>query len=180
MQASTRELLSPEAWVESAFRALQSLPKICERLNQPVAEAEHLAIALLEEGGDKGMASRVLAAAGASPAAVRAGFEAYAARQPKVFNGSQKADANSINVGSSLGRLLESAAAQRSLLTDDFLSAEHVLLALLNDNRCGRAVLKEAQPDLGQQTLRAAIDQVARTHAHRLPQWAPAAVKARA
>ena len=36
----------------------------------------------------------------------------------------------------------------------------HVLLALLNDDRCGRAVLRDAAPDLSQQTLRAAMDQV--------------------
>ena len=38
--------------------------------------------------------------------------------------------------------------AQRALLTDDYLSAEHVLLALLNDKRCGRRVMLDSQPDL--------------------------------
>lgn len=157
MQASPQELLSPEAWVESGVAALQKLPATCARLNNPTAEAEHLAIVLLEEGGDRGMASKVLAAAGVSPAAVRTGFEEFAGRQPKVFGGVSGSE--QLNVGGSLVRLLQSAAAQRALLTDDFLSAEHVMLALLNDERCGRQVLRAAQPDLSAATLRAAIDQ---------------------
>ena len=63
--------------------------------------------------------------------------------------------------GGSLLALVQSANAQRSArCTDDFLGAEHVLLALLDENRCGKAVLREAQPDLNTATLRAAIDQV--------------------
>ena len=40
--------------------------------------------------------------------------------------------------------------------TDEYLSAEHVLLALVNDERCGKGVFG---PDLSTATLRAAIDQ---------------------
>jgi hypothetical protein len=84
MQASPQELLAPDAWVESGAAALQKLPATCARLSSAAAEAEHLAIALLEEGGDRGMASKLLAASGVSPAAVRAAFEAFASKQPKV------------------------------------------------------------------------------------------------
>lgn len=160
MQAGPQELLSPEAWVESGASALQKLPATCKRFNQQAAEAEHLAIALLEQGGERGMASKVLANAGASPAAVKKAFEAFANNQPKVFNSNTEVPEGQLNVGRSLVALLQSAGAQRSLLTDDYLSAEHVLLALLNDDRCGRKVMREAMPGISQQTLRAAIDQV--------------------
>ncbi len=160
MQASQQELFSEQAWVESGFAALQKLPATTSRLNQQAAEAEHLAITLLEQNGDKGMASKVLAAAGASPSEARAAFEEFAQRQPKVFNSNSKVPEGSLNVGSSLVTLLQAANAQKALLTDDFLSAEHVLLALLNDARCGKEVLKKVQPDLNTATLRAAIDQV--------------------
>ena len=63
-------------------------------------------------------------------------------------------------MGASLLALMRKADAQRALLKDDFLSAEHVLLSLLNDERVGSGVLRSAAPDLSQQTLRAAIDQV--------------------
>ena len=150
-------LFSPEAWTESGFAALQRLPATCSTLNQNVAEVEHLAIALLDDL-KVGLAARFLLGAGASPAAVKAGFEEFAARQPKVY-GSGVAS-SSLSMGGSLLDLVRAADAQRTLLKDDFLSAEHVLLALLNDKRCGSAVLRKAMPDISQQTLRAAIDQV--------------------
>eukprot|EP00322_Chrysochromulina_rotalis_P027196 CAMPEP_0115851310 /NCGR_PEP_ID=MMETSP0287-20121206/12416_1 /TAXON_ID=412157 /ORGANISM="Chrysochromulina rotalis, Strain UIO044" /LENGTH=613 /DNA_ID=CAMNT_0003305339 /DNA_START=12 /DNA_END=1850 /DNA_ORIENTATION=- len=148
-------LLSPEAWTESGVAALQQLPPTCARLNQRVAEAEHLAIVMLAD--EKSMASRVLLAAGASPKEAKEAFEAFARKQPQVY-GSSDNQANLV-VGSSLGTLLAKADAQRQLLTDDFLSGEHVVLALLNDERCGRAVLAQ-QSDLSTPTLRSAIDQV--------------------
>ena len=136
------------------------MPAICNRLSQQAAEAEHCAIAFLEQNGERGMASRILAAAGASPQAVKDGFEEFARSQPRVTGSNMESDKTNLIVGQSLLPLLTAASAQRSLLTDDFLSAEHVLLALLNDGRCGRRVLTAAQPDLNQATLRAAIDQV--------------------
>ena len=156
---SAEELLNPEAWVESGVSALKKLPAMCQRLNQPVAEAEHVALVLLEEGGERGMASKILAAAGANPASVRQAFEGFASNQPKVFSSQQPLEGQ-LKVGASMLTLLQSSSAQRALLTDEYLSAEHVLLALLNDARCGRQVLREAVPDLSQQTLRAAIDLV--------------------
>jgi ATP-dependent Clp protease ATP-binding subunit ClpB len=159
LQHTAQDLLDPEAWVESGVEALKRLPSICQRLGQQSAEAEHLAICFLEQGGERGMASRVLAAAGALPAAVKEGFEGFARSQPRISGGTSTT-ANNLVVGRSLQPLLERVSAQRSLLNDEFLSAEHVLLALLNDERCGRKVLRETMPDVSQQTLRAAIDQV--------------------
>ena len=83
------------------------------------------------------MASRILAACGASPAAVREAFEQFAQKQPKVYGATAPGE-QMVRMGSSLMQLLQAASAQRSLLTDEYLSAEHVLLALLGDRRCGR------------------------------------------
>ena len=153
-----QEFLNPEKWVNSGAEALQRLPTVCSRFNQQVAEVEHLALCFLDDD-ERGLAARILAAAGASPALVRQGFEKYARTQPQVSSRSPGAEA-SVMAGGSLLSLVQAANAQRSLLTDDFLSAEHVLLALLDDQRCGKTVLREAQPDLNVPTLRAAIDQV--------------------
>merc|ERR1719502_1829021 len=57
MQASAQDLMDPERWTETGVSALQRLPAIAKRLGQQTAEAEHVALAFLEEGGDKGMAS---------------------------------------------------------------------------------------------------------------------------
>ena len=153
-----QEFLNPEKWVNSGASALQRLPTVCGRFDQQVAEVEHLALCFLDES-ERDLASRILAAAGTSPELVRRGFEKYARSQPQISSRSPGAEA-AVMAGGSLLSLVQSANAQRSLLTDDFLSAEHLLLALLDDKRCGRSVLREAQPDLNVATLRAAIDQV--------------------
>ena len=156
---SAQALLNPEAWTESGAKAIQSLPSVCRSLGQQFAEVEHMAIALIDQGGEKGMMQKLLAAAGLSPSAVRTGFDAFARKQPSV-TGPGSAPSDQLNVGSSLVPMLVSARAQRSLLTDEYMSAEHVLLALLNDKRCGRDVLMQADPSLSAATLRSAIDQV--------------------
>ena len=78
------DTLNPEKWTEAGAAALQKLPATCKKLNQRVAEAEHLALALLED--EKGMASKVLLAAGAEPKAIKEAFEAFARRQPQVYS----------------------------------------------------------------------------------------------
>jgi hypothetical protein len=149
-------LFDPEKWTESGLKALQNVPKVCERVNQRVAEAEHLAMSILED--DKGMGTKVLDAAGASARAVRRGFEEYARKQPQVFSSGPSSNEGNLVVGSSLSSLVERAASQASQLTDKYLSAEHVLLALLEDSRCGRAVLADAAPGLTAAKMRTAID----------------------
>jgi len=160
VNSNPAELLDPEKWTEAGVKALQRIPPTCQRLSQRVAEVEHLALALLED--DKGMASRVLLAAGASPTSIRNAFEAYALRQPKVYGSSD--NGGNLVIGGSLASLLPKMEAQRTLLTDEYLAAEHALLALLNDERCGSAVMGKGGAALETMTLRAAIDQV---HGHR-------------
>jgi len=156
VNSNPAELLDPEKWTEAGVKALQRIPPTCQRLSQRVAEVEHLALALLED--DKGMASRVLLAAGASPTSIRNAFEAYALRQPKVYGSSD--NGGNLVIGGSLASLLPKMEAQRTLLTDEYLAAEHALLALLNDERCGSAVMGKGGAALETMTLRAAIDQV--------------------
>eukprot|EP00966_Prymnesium_polylepis_P082251 1904979-Prymnesium_polylepis.1 len=147
---------NPEAWTEKGFSAVQELPSVCKNLNQNVAESEHMAIAMLAD--EKGMFGRVLTAAGASAPDIKAAFEVHARTQPQIFSQDSGATSN-LNVGSSLLSLMQRAGAQRALLTDDYLSAEHVLLALLSDGRCGARILAD-EAKLDTRTLRAAIDQV--------------------
>ena len=78
-----QEFLNPEKWVNSGASALQRLPTVCGRFNQQVAEVEHLALCFLDES-ERDLASRILAAAGASPELVRRGFEKYARSQPQI------------------------------------------------------------------------------------------------
>lgn len=157
MNESPDTLFSEELWTEKGFKTLRSLPQVTASFNQQAAEAEHLALAFLAD--ERSMISRVLLAAGASPAAIKSEFEAYARSQPQIFSSSSSSPpAGSFQAGATLVSLVSAANAQRKLLTDDFLSGEHVLLALLDEPRCGRKILSEAKLDT--KLLRASIDQV--------------------
>ena len=94
-------------------------------------------------------------AAGGDSKALLAGFEAYAATQPQQ-RGAQ--DDEPPSLGDSLAFLLRRCDAQRKTLTDEYLAPEHVLLALLEDNRCGKKLMREATLDTA--SLRSALDKV--------------------
>jgi len=147
------ELLDPEAWTEGGFKAIQRLPALCQKANQLRAESEHVGMSIFADETE--MASRVVSAAGAKPMGLRDGFEAFSRTQPKQYGGSSN---EALNAGSSLLSLLRRSADKRRQLTDEFLSAEHVLLAMLEDDRCGAKLLAGLGLDEGQ--LRSAIDEV--------------------
>mmetsp|Transcript_15159 Transcript_15159/g.26901 ORF Transcript_15159/g.26901 Transcript_15159/m.26901 type:complete len:1072 (+) Transcript_15159:52-3267(+) len=147
-------LLNPEKWVESGVSGLNRLQTVVPRLGQQTAEAEHLAISFLEE--KDGMANRVLEAAGALPTVLKTAFENFAKQQVRVSG----ASGGSINAGRSIVNLLEAADAERNKLQDQFLSAEHVMLALMDDLRCGKKVFSDCAPTLTKEEVQAAIEKV--------------------
>lgn len=153
MLAESDELLVPGKWTEAGYESVQSIHPVCQRLNHKCAEAEHFAIALLAE---KSISCRVVTDAGADPKALRASFEAFAAAQPMVFSGRIMSEPPEL--GNSLGMLLRNAAAQQRQLSDELLSGKHVLLALLEDARVGKRLMREH--GLDEPKLRAAMDKV--------------------
>merc|ERR1719218_407966 len=127
---SLDELLNPEVWTEGGFKVVQRLPGVCQQANQMRAESEHFGMALFADESER--ASRVVTAAGAKPQSLRDGFEAFSRTQPKQYGGAPN---EALNAGSSLLSLLRRSADKRRQLTDEYLSAEHVLLGLLEDDR---------------------------------------------
>ena len=152
-EEAAEALLVADKWTEAGFEGIQGIMGVCKRLGQKRAESEHLAISLLRD--ERTMASRVVAKAGVEPKALLAGFEAYAAANPQQ-RGAQ--DDEPPSLGDSLAFLLRRSDAQRKTLTDEYLAPEHVLLALLEDNRCGKKLLRDAPLDTA--SLRTALDQV--------------------
>ena len=142
MAEAPEQLLARDKWTEAGYESVQGLIGVCLRQNQRRAEAEHLGISLL---ADHAMASRVVASAGADPKALRESVERFAAAQPvrpMEFGG--KDDNDEPQLGESLLTLLGKAADQKRHLGDRLLSGKHVLLALLEDERCGERLMREA------------------------------------
>ena len=155
MHASpAQKLFSPEAWTESGFEAVQRLPAMVKRYETTGAETEHLALAFLD-GSDDDVAALMLDAADSSAKALRRELDAVARKNPRVSGGGAEQQAS---VQPSALALARQADAERKTLGDEYLSAEHVLLALIVDKRCGAAACKKV--GLTDAALRAAIEQV--------------------
>ncbi|EOD28801.1 hypothetical protein EMIHUDRAFT_418536 [Emiliania huxleyi CCMP1516] len=150
---SPSSLFSPESWTEKGFDGVQRLPAACRAAEATTAEAEHLALAFLSQDADS-VVARTLSKAGSSAASLKRQLEDFSARQPKVKGAAPEQP----SVGASLLALVRGANNERAALGDEFLSGEHVLIALAEEPRCGRAALRAEGLDAAK--LRTAADEV--------------------
>jgi len=95
----------------------------------PEADGEHLLLALLDQ--PEGLVPRLLAHAGADPETLRAVVEADLGRRPRV-SGPGVAPGQ-VSVTQRLSRLLDSAEREAKRLKDEYVSVEHLLIALLDE-----------------------------------------------
>ncbi|MDR4476576.1 MAG: ATP-dependent chaperone ClpB [Nitrospira sp.] len=109
--------------------ALQSASALAMRRSHQGIDVEHLLMALLEQ--DQGIASALLEQAGVSPAAVRQAAEQALSKLPQV-QGSGAAPGQ-IHLTPRLGALLTTAEDHRKELRDDFISVEHIVLAMVEE-----------------------------------------------
>src|SRR5690606_39673981 len=103
-------------------RALGTAQTLAQSENHQYVEPAHLGLALL--GETDGLVYPLLGRLGVAPTALRDGLQAVVGRLPKVYGASE------VTISRSLGTLLREADAERTHLGDDYLSVEHLLLAL--------------------------------------------------
>ena len=104
--------------------ALTGAQQAATERNHQQVEPEHLLLALL--GDAEGVIYPLLHALGLSPRALRDPLEERLARMPKVYGAAQET-----TLSRSLRHVLERAFTEASALTDDYVSTEHLLLAML-------------------------------------------------
>ena len=121
---------------QEAIRAAQSLA--VRHSNQQV-DVEHLLAALLEQEG--GLAPSILLRADVPLEALHRRVLQEIDKFPKVTSGAGAAD--QIYVTNRLNRLLTSAEDEAKRLKDDYVSIEHMLLAVSNDNGAAGKILKD-------------------------------------
>ncbi|MEU4232315.1 ATP-dependent chaperone ClpB [Nonomuraea sp. NPDC026600] len=92
-------------------------------------DAEHLLLALLEQ--PEGLAPRLMEVAGADPASLRADLEAELSHRPKVSG--PGTTPGQVFVTQRLSRLLDTADREAKRLKDEYVSVEHLLLALIEE-----------------------------------------------
>jgi ATP-dependent Clp protease ATP-binding subunit ClpB len=120
---------------EKSQEALSSAQRIATRLGNPQLDVEHLLLALLEQ--DQGLAPAVLSKAGVSVPALRGRVQDTVDRLPRVSG------AGEVHVSGRLNRLLTTAEDEAKQLKDDYISVEHLLLAMTQDTGTAGRLLRE-------------------------------------
>ncbi len=116
--------------------ALNAALDLASKHNHSEITNEHFLLALLEQ--PDGIATPILQKLGASPAAIRAELESALARRNTVHG------AASPQIGNDLRKTLDAAEGEMAKLKDEYLSAEHYLLALADSKDDAAKPLKAA------------------------------------
>jgi len=128
--------LDPNRWTLKTQEAVNAAITRAAAENNPEVTPDHLLVALL--GQSEGVVLPILEKVGASPAALRNKAEDDLAKLPKAYGGGEA------RLSRALNNVIELADAQRAELHDEYLSTEHLLLALAGQLNLDREELLTA------------------------------------
>jgi ATP-dependent Clp protease ATP-binding subunit ClpB len=112
-------------FTEKAQEAILASPPLASELNHAQVEPEHLLVALAEQR--EGVVPAILQKLNADPRAVARAAREHLARQPKAYGGSEPGLSPRMRV------VLDGAQADAKSMQDEFVSTEHLLLAVLGE-----------------------------------------------
>jgi ATP-dependent Clp protease ATP-binding subunit ClpB len=118
--------MDPNRMTEKAQDAVRQAQSTAQRQGQSQIDAEHLAVALLSDAG--GVAARVVEKAGASLSSLVERLQQALNRLPRVSG--PGAQPGQVYVSPRVNEVLSGAEAQAQGMKDEFVSVEHLLLAL--------------------------------------------------
>ena len=127
--------MRPDRFTQKMQEALNAAADITSKLQQQEIGNEQFLLALLDQS--EGVAVPLLQKVGVSVSRLREQLDAELARRPKVSGGSQP------HIGSDLRKTLDAAERVMSKLKDEYLSAEHYLLALSQASDAAGKLLRE-------------------------------------
>lgn len=125
-------------FTEKAWEAIVKSQDVARRFRHQYLEVEHVILALLEQ---EGATPNMLTKAGIDPARFKQEIEKYAQRQPRNATDGQ------LYLGQGLDAMLDLADLARKNLQDEYISVEHLLLALAEDDRVGRQTFRKFDVD---------------------------------
>ena len=111
-----------DRFTEKAQEALQQAAELARDHGNQAVEPEHLLLALVDQ--DEGLGRTILERAGVSVQALQPALVSAIERLPKVSGGTQP------YLGSALSKALDEAEKEADRLKDEYISTEHLLLAL--------------------------------------------------
>ncbi|MCW2906975.1 MAG: ATP-dependent chaperone ClpB [Actinomycetia bacterium] len=119
--------MDPSHLTQKSQEALHDAQTKALRFGHTEVDVEHLLLALLDQS--EGIVPRLLSQAGGGPDRLREALEAELGRRPRVSG--PGANPGQINVTQRLARLLDSAEQEAGRLKDEYVSVEHLVLAML-------------------------------------------------
>ena len=131
--------MDPNRFTEKVQEAIRSAQSIAVRYGNQQVDAEHLLLALLDQEG--GLATSIFNKADVNGPALRRRLEDEINRLPKVSGPGGASD--QVYITSRLQRILTQAEDEAKRLKDEYISVEHLLLALVDDSGAAGRILKE-------------------------------------
>jgi ATP-dependent Clp protease ATP-binding subunit ClpB len=142
----------PTKFTDQAWDAIIKSQDVARRSFNQQLEVEHVTMALLEQ---QDLAPKILARVGVDVEKFTRQLQEFTARQPRLDR------VVDLYLGRSLDVLLDRAEVARESWQDRVIGADHLILALIDDDRVGRRLLKAFDFDRSQ--LEAAIKQLRTT-----------------
>ena len=148
--------MNQDRFTEKSLEALQAANRLAAKFNHQQMDVEHVLLALLDQ--EQGLAPSILGKAQVSVDAVKIKLQRELEKLPRVTGGSDQ-----IAITGRLNRLLGLAEDEAKKMKDEYVSVEHLLLAMLDDHGAAGRILKEFK--LNRANLAKVIQEV-RGHQH--------------
>ena len=127
-------------FTQKAQEAISAAQSTAARYGHQQVDVEHLLAALLEQEG--GLAGSILTKSGVNTDGLKRRIEQELERMPKVSGSGSALD--QVYVTGRLNRLLSQAEEEAKKIKDEYISIEHLLLAMTDDGGAAGRVLKES------------------------------------
>ncbi|MFE4830992.1 ATP-dependent chaperone ClpB [Streptomyces sp. NPDC056672] len=141
---------------QKSQEALQQAQSAAVRLGQTEVDGEHLLLALLDQ--PDGLVPRLLGQAGVDPPSLRAAVESEVSRRPRATG--PGAAPGQVFVTQRLSRLLETAEREAGRLKDEYVSVEHLMMALADEGSASASGRLLKEHGLTKETLLAALTRI--------------------
>ncbi len=140
--------MDPNRYTEKSQEALLRAQGLATERGNPQIEPEHLLLALLEQ--HDGIVPQVMLRLGADPQRLRVDLEQAIQRKPQA-----RGAAAQVGLSPALSRILQAAEREAAGLRDDYVSVEHILLAMADSSAGDIARFLAAQGVNRESVLRA-------------------------
>ena len=120
-----------------AQEAVEAATRFAQKNDHSQIETEHLLLAMLQQ--ENGLAAPIIERIGGDAAGLSAGAEALVKQTPKIYG-----EAAQVFLSSAASKVLSKAEAEAAALKDEFISTEHILIAIAAGEGKAAELLKKA------------------------------------